>query len=209
MTTRLEGVLYRIEEFPELFADACVRNSEGEFKFLSLYGRDGAVLQFMAAMDLGAREGGVLRFHLVDRAADERHRADVGAVDRLVKHAGRLPRQNLFGPLSQVWIYDKNLTQLDRANRIGWVVHRSADGRVGDDAIQWKAWHLVRRLSPVALLDHWREPLMAWCAEKHAVEALGSALYPVLGSVQAMRVSLSDHFVKFVSDGVRRGQLQP
>lgn len=98
------AVLYRIEEFPELFADACLRNSEGEFKFLSLYGRDGAILQFMAAMDLGAKDGGVQHFHLIGGVGGERHRADVGAADRLIKHAGRLPRQNLFGPLSQVWI---------------------------------------------------------------------------------------------------------
>ena len=201
------AVLYRIEQFPELFADACLRGSEGEFKFLSLYGRDGAILQLMAAMDLGAKDGGVQHFHLVDGAGGDRHRADVGNAERLVKHTGRLPRQNLFGPLTQVWLYDKSLTQVDRANRIGWVVHR----RDGDatDTLGLKAWQLVRRLSPVALLDHWREPLMAWCLDKLAVQQLGDALYPVLGPVQAMRVSISDHFVKFVSDGVRLGQLKP
>ena len=200
-------VPHRIEEFPELFADACLRNGEGEFKFLSLYGRDGAVMQFMAAMDLGAKERGVLRFHLVD-GVGERHPADVGANGRLVKHAGRLPRQNLFGPLSQVWIYDTALTQLDRANRIGWVVHRRTMTDAAEE-LDRKAWRLVQRLSPVALLDHWQAPLMAWCREKQAVEALGSALYPVIGPVEAMRISISDHFVKFVSDGVRLGQLKP
>ena len=202
------AVLHRIEEFPELFVDACLRNSEGEFKFLSLYGRDGAVLQFMAAMDLGSKDGGVKSFHLVDGCGGDRHRADVGAADRLIKHAGRLPRQNLFGPLSQVWIYDKHLNQIDRANRIGWIVHQQAGGHVAD-ALGFKTWQLVRRLSPVALLDHWREPLMAWCVDKLAVEALGSELYPAIGQVRAMRVSISDHFVKFVSDGVRQGLLVP
>ena len=202
------AVLHRIEEFPELFVDACLRNSEGEFKFLSLYGRDGAVLQFMAAVDLGSKDGGIKSFHLVDGRGGDRHRADVGTADRLIKHAGRLPRENLFGPLSQIWIYDKHLNQIDRANRIGWIVHQQAeDGAI--DALGLKTWQLVRRLSPVALLDHWREPLMAWCVEKLAVETLGNELYPAIGQVRAMRVSISDHFVKFVSDGVRQGLLMP
>jgi hypothetical protein len=33
-------------------------------------------------------------------------------------------------------------------------------------------------------------------------------VYPALGQVMAMRVSLSDYFVQFVSDGVRSGLLE-
>ena len=59
--------MYRIEEFPEVWADACLRDSEGRFMFLSLYGRDGSLMQLLAAMDLGPAERGVQRFHLVDQ----------------------------------------------------------------------------------------------------------------------------------------------
>ena len=61
----------------------------------------------------------------------------------------------------------------------------------------------------MALLDHWRDPLLSWCREKRAIEALDDPVYPAIGRIEATRVSLSDHFVQFVSDGVRSGLLTP
>lgn len=203
--------MYRIEEFSEIWADACLRNSDGRLMFLSYYGRDSSVMQFLAALELGRTERGLNRFHLVD-GQGQRHPVDVDGTDRLGKHASRLPRQSLFGPLSHNWIYDKSLQTPDRANRIAWVMHRPDAGAqqatselsVLDD----KAWQVMADLSPVALLDHWRQPCLDWCREQRAVELLDDPVYPALGQVMAMRVSLSDYFVKFVSDGVRSGLLE-
>ena len=213
--------MYQIEEFPEVWADACIRDAEGRFLFLSMYGRDGSLMQFMAAMQLGAKEGGVQRFHLVG-AGGYRHQAEVGGADRLSKHTARLPKQNLFGPLSQMWIYDKSLQAPDRVNRIGWALHRqlpegSPGGVLADaatvlqtagDQLRERAWQLIKSLSPVALQDHWRGEILSWCSEKAATQTMGSDLYPVLGQVHAMRVSLTDHFLTFISDGVRAGRLR-
>lgn len=205
-----EHLLYRVEEFPEVFADACLRDSAGTLKFLSVYGRDGALMQLQAAMELGAQSRGVDRFHLV--AADgSRHRVDVGNASRLDKHSGRLPKQNIFGPLSQIWMYDKAFTELDRANRIGWAIcHTQHSGLASHDhvaALLDKAWALTRRLSPIALLDTWRPRLQAWCLEAGAYERLDDRLYPPIGPADAMRVSISDHFVRFVSAQVKQGLL--
>ena len=204
--------MYQIEEFPEVWADACIRDAEGRFLFLSMYGRDGSLMQFMAAMQLGTKEGGVQRFHLV-AAGGELHQAEVGGADRLAKHSARLPKQNLFGPLSQMWIYDKSLQTPDRVNRIGWALHRqlseaAADMQSAGDQLRERAWQLIKSLSPVALQDHWREEILSWCTEKADTQTMGSDLYPVLGQVHAMRVSLTDHFLTFISDGVRAGRLR-
>ncbi len=202
--------MYRVAEFPEVFADACLRDSTGTLRFISLYGRDGSLMQLHAAMQLGQKDGGVSRIHLVDEADGRRHLVEVGSVDRLVKFAGRLPRQNVFGPLSQVWIYDRALVQLDRPNRIGWALSRRhsqlEDGPGGNDLLD-KAWDLTRRLSPVALLDAWRPALQAWCLETRAFERLNDPLYPQLGPVDALRVSITDHFVRFISEQVKQGHL--
>lgn len=203
--------MYRIEEFSELWVDDCLRNSDGRLMFLSYFGRDGSVMQFMAALELGKTERGLNRFHLVD-GHGQRHPVDVEGTERLGKHAARLPRQNLFGPMSHNWLYDKGLQNPDRANRIAWVMHRSVDGdKLAPDALSAlfdKAWNVMVDLSPVALLDHWRQPCLDWCKEKRAVEILDDPVYPALGQVMALRVSLSDHFVQFVSDGVRDGLLE-
>lgn len=204
--------MYQIEEFPEVWADACIRESDGRFLFLSVYGRDGSLMQFMAAMQLGSKEGGVQRFHLVDEDGT-RHMTEVGGTDRLAKHTGRLPRQNLFGPLSQMWVFDKNLQTPDRVNRIGWALHSlspttALPGHAGQQDLQERAWQLIKSLSPVALLDHWRGEILAWCRDKQAVQTMGSDVYPVLGPVHAMRVSLTEHFLHFISDSVRAGRLR-
>ena len=59
--------MYYVEEFPEVWADACVRDSEGRFLFLSVFGRDGSLMQFIAAMELEGKERGVSRFNLIDK----------------------------------------------------------------------------------------------------------------------------------------------
>ena len=200
--------MYRIEELSDIWVDACLRNSDGRLMFLSYFGRDGSVMQFLASLELGRTERGLNRFHLVGPDG-QRHPVDVEGTERLGKHAARLPRQNLFGPLTHNWIYDKTLQHPDRANRIAWVMHRlTTESAQHEQPLYDKAWSAMVDLSPVALLDHWREHCLAWCREKRAVELLDDPVYPAIGQVMAMRVSLSDHFVQFVSDGVRSGLLE-
>lgn len=201
--------MYQVEEFPEVWADACIRDSDGRFLLLSLYGRDGSLMQLMAAMELGGKPNGIQRFHLL--AGDgTRHMTEIGGTDRLAKQSTRLPKQNLFGPLSQMWLFDKQLQEPDRANRIGWALHRhaTADPRPQDEQLCDQAWQLIKSMSPVALLEHWRGAILKWCDEKRATQMMGSELYPVLGQVYAMRVSLSDHFVAFISEEVKAGRLR-
>ena len=199
--------MYRIEEFPDVWADACLRDSEGDLMFLSAYGRDGALMQMLAAFELSSSERGTDHIHLVGKDG-QRHRADIGATSRLAKHAGKLPKQNLFGPLGQLWLFDKGLQAPDRANRIGWALnHSGAAQRTPEQAAAYtnRVWQLLNLLSPIALQDGWREAIFAWCADKQAMQKLDSTLYPALGPVEGMRISLTDHFIAFVSESVRQG----
>ncbi|MFZ7310975.1 hypothetical protein [Comamonas jiangduensis] len=199
--------MFKVVEFPDVWADACIRDSDGRFMFLSVYGRDVSLMQFLAAMELAGKERGINRFTLV--GSDERkHSVDVAGTDRLAKHSVRLPKQNLFGPISQMWIFDKGVQEVDRVNRIGYALNiASKERRDGRQELTKKAWQLIKNLSPVALLDHWQLAVLDWCMSKEAVTELGTTLYPVLGNVGAMRVSLSDYFVEFISEGVRTGVL--
>ena len=215
--------MFQVEEYPELWADACLRDSEGRFLFLSLYGRDGALMQFMSALYLGSKAAqGCTRFHLVEHGPVEpgtdsyggyirkrRHLVEVGGADRLEKHSGRLPKGNIFGPVSQMWLFDKALQKPDRENRIGWALQRQDDG--DDDApskMQERVWTLIKTLSPVALLEHWRKPVITWFLDKGAVQVMDSTMYPALGPITGARVSVTDHFVQFISDSVRQGTLR-
>lgn len=201
---------FQVQEFPEIWADACVRDSDGRFLFLSLFGRDNAILQFMAAMELPRAEQGIDRFMLVDAAGRE-HPVEVGGTDRLAKHSGRLPRQNLFGPVSHLWLYDASLTSPDRVNRHGWVLRHSAEMADADASTAHlldRAWEMMQSLSPVPLLGIWREALMQLAIDTGMVRLLDDPLFPALGPIQGARVSLGQQFLpklsKLVSDGVLR-----
>jgi hypothetical protein len=202
--------MYRIEEFSEIWVDVCLRNSEGQFMFMSIFGRDGSILQFVAAMELGDQARGISRFHLIDDQG-ARHPVDVGGTQRLSKHATRLPRQNVFGPLNHMWLFDKCLQTPDQVNRIAWVLHApegDATDEIEQETLMAKTWQTLVQLSPVALLEHWREPVIQWCLEKRAIASLDDDVYVAIGRVQAVRVSLTDHFVKFISTGVQQGLLR-
>ena len=55
-------MLYKVIELADLFVDACLRNESGELMFLSVYGRDTAVQQFKATMQLKPSSGGISSF---------------------------------------------------------------------------------------------------------------------------------------------------
>lgn len=206
-----ETVPFKVQQFPEIWVDACLRDSEGRFLFLSLFGRDNAVLQFMAAMELPRAEQGIDRFVLVDVAGRE-HPVDVGGADRLAKHTGRLPKNNIFGPVSHVWLYDASLTSPDRVNRHGWVLRHSADSVDADASTAHlldRAWEMMQSLSPVPLLDAWRGPLMQLAADTGMVRLLDDPLFPPLGPIEGARVSLGQQFLPRLSEIVAAGVLRP
>jgi len=203
MSDRTVTSLYRVEGFGDLWTDSCVQNDEGDLVFMSFYGRDASAMQFISALELGKQDGGITDFHLVNTAGHRQH-VYAGAIDRLGKHTGRLPRQNVFGPLSHLWIYDKRLQEIDKVNRIAWIVDLEQE----QHALEQRIWDMVKTLCPVALLDTWRRPLMDWCQTKGAITELGQGRYPRIGDVRAVRVSISDHFLRYVSQLVRERVLQ-
>jgi hypothetical protein len=201
--------MFRIQEFSDVMADACLRDSEGRFLFLSLFGRDNAILQFLAAMELPRAEQGVDRFHLVD-AGGQAHPVDVGGTDRLSKHSGRLPRQNIFGPVSHLWVFDATLTRPDLVNRHAWVLRRTTeldDGTLKERLLD-QAWETVKTLSPVPLLDDWREPVMTFASAAGMVRLIDDRIYPPLGPIAGARVALGQHFLPRLSTLVAAGDLR-
>ena len=114
-------MLFKLRELSDLYADACVRDESGQLMFLSLYGRDTAIQQLLAAFTLKVREGGLNSFHLQDPDGQAQV-VHVGNADRLEKFTGKLPRDNLFGNLVHVWLYDPALIRPDRSNRVAWVL---------------------------------------------------------------------------------------
>ena len=190
--------LYRFELLSDVFVDACLRDASGKLMFLSCYGRDTSIQQMFSAFTLPQSQGGLDTFQLRDTGGNgRRHSVDVGDAERLGKHTGRLPRDNLFGNLVHAWVYDLRLQQADYANRVAWLMDRK-ETLVGDRLGQ-RLWDVYRQLSPVPLLDHWREPLMNATSSEYVTPFNEQSTYEPLGDIAAYRVQLEDSFLDTVS----------
>lgn len=107
--------LYRIDECPDVMADACVGDDQGNLIFLSIWARDTAVQQFLARLTLGRDEQGLEQFHLITDQGSSVP-VFVSNVDRLEKRMTRAYRRTLFGSLSNVWLFDRRCVKPDKAN---------------------------------------------------------------------------------------------
>ena len=208
--------LWCIRKFSDVFLDALVRNEAGQLMFASLYGRDTAIQQLLAAFSLPVTSGGVDRITLKpveapprpgdgvagvvplhpETPAGEDHRgiAFIGDASRLTKLAGKLPRRSLFGPVSHVFIYDPLVIDPDTANGRAWVL---TFGNVGQDHRQ-SVWAMIQRISPVPLVDAWMEPVLAALGEK-IVTDLNASTWPALGPIQASLIDLGEDFTQAIS----------
>lgn len=219
MATQLWG----IREFSDVFLDALVRNEAGQLMFASLYGRDTAIQQLLAAFSLSVTSGGVDRItlkpveapprvadgvvgvvplHPATPAADDpRGVAYIGDAARLTKLAGKLPKKSLFGPVSHVFIYDSLVIDPDTANGRAWVLTQ------GDGPEHWHSvWAMIQRISPVPLIDAWREPVLDFMGET-IVQDLNrptGVTWPTLGPIQASVIDLGDNFSQAISELVQR-----
>ena len=196
--------IYRLKELSDVFADACIRNERGEILFLSLYGRDVGLHQLTAAFHLPPNSGGIRDFHLVRSDTPGISTSDeipvhVGDPQRLEKLTSKFPKGHLFGSLSHMWVYDPALMTPDKATRSAWIIK---DGTATRDDFSCAAWNVIVQLSPIALLPHWRAPVMA------VIEEYGQVRYDFeyapIGDIQVCRVVLATDFEMMISEMVKQ-----
>lgn len=196
--------LFKILEISDLYADACIRDTSGELVFLSLYGRDTAINQLLAAFQLGDREGGFSSIRLLDEESGVQHRVSVRRAESLTKFSGRLPKGKLLGNLVQTWVYDPCLVTPDRVSKTGWVLlDESLEGDGARQHLIDRVWAMYQHLSPVPLLDSWKEVVLR-ASEVQCLTMMDATDNPPLGRVSAVHVSLTDMFSEFVSRLVKQ-----
>ena len=174
--------LFRIDECPDLMADACVGDEDGNLVFLSLWGRDTAVQEFLARLTLARDEEGLDEFHVVT-AEGASFLLFVEDADLLEKRLTRAYRRTLFGSLTHVWLFDRRSIRPDPANaRALALLPRDASSRID------RLWALTRETCPLPLLDHWRDPVLEILRERAMLNRLPLALGPLEGFSLAIDV---------------------
>ena len=182
MPANTSSPLHRIDECPDVMADACVGDDQGNLIFLSIWARDTAVQQILARLTLGRDEQGLDQFHiLTDQGGSVP--VFIGNVDRLEKRVTRAYRRTLFGSLSNVWLFDRRCVKPDKANASALaLLPRDSTHRLD------RLWTLVRDTCPLPLLDPWREPVLDLLQAKSMLTRLPFALGPLEGHRLAIDV---------------------
>lgn len=191
--------MFVLREQSDVFVDAMASDHHAQLLFISVYGRDTSIQQFMARLHQSSREGGISEVSAVERlGAKPALQVMVGDPKRLEKTTGRMPRTGLLGNLVHAWIFNPAVLNVDHATRSAWIMEPELDR----PRLIELAWTLVKDLSPVPLLDAWRELVL-----RH-VQGSGGLVSPqCIGGIRAFRIELPESFPDWVSQGVREGLL--
>ncbi|WP_313025562.1 hypothetical protein [Pseudomonas lopnurensis] len=187
--------LYRIEECPDLYVDACACDEHRNLVFLSVWGRDTALQEFLARLTLGSAENGLDQFHVT---AGGRSLPVFPNTDLLEKRTTRQFRGTLFGSLLHCWLFDRRCAQPDLANHLAFALLQR------EEAPQQRLWPLVMETCPLPLLQHWRDLVLEVLTQHEMLVPLPGAL----GGVSAWRLALQlDVLEPTLGDLIRRGLL--
>lgn len=176
------SALYRIDECPDLMADACVSDEHGNLVFLSAWARDTAIQEFLARLTLGQEGRGLEQFHLVTEQGGSVP-VFVGNVEGLDKRCTRAYRRTLFGSLVHLWLFDRRCIRPDKANASALALLPRDTAHRHD-----RLWRLVQDTCPLPLLDHWRDAVLALLQTRSMLTRLPFALGPLEGHRLAIDV---------------------
>ena len=187
--------LFQIEELPDLYVDACVCDEQRNLVFLSAWGRDTVLQEFLARLTLGREENGIDQFHVI---VDGRRLPVFPNQELLEKRTTRQFRGTLFGSLLHLWLFDRRASTPDQANHFAFaLLEREEDPH-------HRLWPLVMETCPLPLLPHWREPVMGVLIQHQMLTALPGAI----GNVCAWRLALQlDVLEPSLGKLIRRGEL--
>ncbi len=155
-----------IKEAPALFTDAVLWDEAGTLLFLSLWGFDTAIKEFMARLSLPSSQGGINHFNVIKRGAKNRL-ISLGNIDHLEKLSGKTTDFTLFGNLSHLWLYDSLCLRSDPVNSRALMLYFSGED---EKWIMNRFWNLVKTLCHLPLLDHWQPSVIALLREKQLIK---------------------------------------
>ena len=211
--------MYQIQQVSDVHVDACVRNEAGQLMFLSAFGRDTAIKELMARMELGTGDNHSLSELTLKGTCDhagESHAVMVGDPKRLDKHTGRLPKRKLFGNMTHVWIYDPAICEPDKGSRTAWLIDRVVSGATEtfNLDVRERIWATIGQLASIPLLPHWRDTVlqavwrdMVFEMGKSTSDEYNPRFSKPLGGMQAFRIALTEEFPNVVSSLIKSGQL--
>ncbi|AWM80339.1 hypothetical protein DKL61_08190 [Gammaproteobacteria bacterium ESL0073] len=194
--------VYSMVEIPDLQIDACIINDKHDLVFLSVWGRDTAIQEFLGRAILGDKsEHGLSRFHIqLDYSSKVVY---LGDVKQLEKEKQKISQRSMFGVLTHLWVYSKACVHADKATHRATYLSINFDQT--DKALSRKElWPLVKDTCPLPLLDHWQDDVLRILNDNHMIKSLTT----VVGDVMAWDIALDlPKLQSSISDMIKSDQL--
>ena len=173
-----------------LYLDAVVTTTDHKVQYLSIWGRDGMMQHFFAALTLPMSEGG-LRVMTVNLPDGESFVLDFAQAKSLTKRTTRLPKYSQVGEWVHTWLIHPSLLKpsgqsmtLLSAEPLAWL----------------DLWPTIKQLCHLPLLEDWQamlQPQLRPCIE----------VLPSVG-VHAYQLDLPiEHLETLISDAMQQGLL--
>lgn len=179
-----------ISAIRDLFVDALLTDDSGHLIFMSVWGRDTALQEFIARLQLPLSENGIRDFRVIGEQSTKTKYVQIPNVDSLEKMSAKTSRNTVFGQLTQLWIYDKLVAQPDRANHRAIMLYQPGDIP--------NPWPLVRSVCHLPLLDHWRDAFLDRCRRQSWLRDLEGI------GIQGVIVEMDDAVEDVITEMIRK-----
>lgn len=222
-------MLYEIDRCQGVFVDACIRDEAGRLLMLSAYGRDTAIKELLARMQLGAQhQDGLQELTLKPQSKELRpQKVFIGNAKDLDKLSGRLPKC-VYGNLNHLWLYNPVILAPVKGADVAWVIEPVPSLPNGEpvskahqlqpelvDKIKARLWAAIGQLASIPLLAHWRDPVISAIESSMLLrmgqrghEDINPLLSEPVGDFVVLKVTLDQtRFAQIVTDLVRSGRL--
>jgi len=164
--------LYSLREVSGVYADAFVGDSGNNLLFLSVWGFDTSIQEFLARLSLSRHENGIESVTLESTDESEvnndRHWFNIHRIGNFQKLTTRsTSKDSLFHHKVHLWLYDKFATMVDHANHRCLLFKTQTED---DQIFSNRLWEAVKIVCPVPLLDEWEhimEKFRQECWIKH------------------------------------------
>ncbi|MFZ5593708.1 MAG: DUF6573 family protein [Pseudomonadota bacterium] len=188
-----------VDEAPGIHVDAFLTD-QSYLRFLSVLGRDTEMQEFLARLSLSSKEGGLQAFWV---NTDPPKYVQIGDIGRFEKLSGRMPKGNLFGEVTHLWLYDRTAVEPDYAGRRALFLFQSAeDTPENREFLNDRLWSMVRETCHLPLLPLWRDMVLRGFTEHGFLRRLEGV------GITAIEVTLPEQEVEAVVTGwIRAGQL--
>ncbi len=192
--------LMSITEASGLYVDSLLCD-QSYLRFISVWGRDTDMQEFLAKLSLPVRDGGLNSFRV--NAADAQKFVQIGSLERLEKLSGRMPKDNLFGEVTHLWLYDRTAVMPNYTSRQALLFFKpEADTRERSESLNEQLWAMVCDTCHLPLLPQWRDIVLQRLIEHGFLKRLEGI------GTHAIEISLPEQEIEAIVSGwIRSGIL--